>query len=76
MTEFTATHDGWALCHDSINILHIVPLKSGNVLFTGQPFVEQFDAKNDASSRAYELMLSMKFDATVIDEILSQNFPE
>ena len=76
MTDIIATHDGWAICHDSINVLHIVPLKTGNVLMTGQPYFEEFISSNDASARSYELMLSMKFDENEIEEILSINFPE
>lgn len=76
MTEITATHNGWALCHDGINILHIVPLKTGNVLMTGQPYVEQIDDAEDAKTRVRELALSMRFTQEEVDAMIEQNFPD
>ena len=76
MTEFTATHSGWALCHDNINVLHIVPLKTGNVLMTGQPYLEQFDDAEDAKTLVRELALSMRFTQEEIDMLIEQNFPD
>lgn len=73
MTEINATHDGWAICHDGINVIHVVPLQGGNKLATGQPYVEQFDDADDTMNRIREIGLGMRMTDEDIDAIIYQN---
>lgn len=74
MTEITATQNGWVLCHDSINILHIVSIKEGNKLATGQPYVEQFEEEVSAIERVRELAISMRFTEEEVESLIRENF--
>lgn len=74
MTEINVTHDGWAICHNAVNILHIIPFKNGNVLMTGQPHVEKFDQRDKAELRFRELALSMNYTQERIDEYINLYF--
>ena len=74
MTEINATHDGWAVCHDGINVIHVVTLNAGNKLATGQPYVEQFDDADETMHRIREIARGMRMTDEDIDAIISQNF--
>ena len=49
------TKETWVLCHNGINVFHIVNLQVGNKLETGQEFVEQFDIKEGLEARVNTL---------------------
>lgn len=74
MTEFTATHDGWALCHDNQSVLHVVPVRTGNKLYTGQPIVEEFFSADIAHKRIVEIARSIGVGEDDLSEIININF--
>ncbi len=45
----------WAIAHNSDSAFHPTKLEVGQVLSTGQPFVEQFDTEKDMVERLIEL---------------------
>jgi hypothetical protein len=49
------TQTTWVLCHDSVEVFHIIKLEAGNKLDTGQPYLEQFDTEDQLEQRIIEL---------------------
>lgn len=74
MTEITATHDGWVLCHDNQSVLHVVPVRTGNKLYAGQPIVEEFLLPDAARDRVARLVAAFGFDEETAHGIINANF--
>jgi hypothetical protein len=51
----------WVLCHNGADIIHLVYLKIGGNLSSGQPNMELFDTKEQAIARAKELNPSFEY---------------
>ena len=45
----------WVLCHNGSDVCHVVHLKIGGNLSTGQPNLEKFDTKEELVARVKEL---------------------
>jgi hypothetical protein len=41
----------WVLCHNSVDVFHIVHLQVGNSVQTGQPNLEQFETEAELEQR-------------------------
>jgi len=51
----------WVLCHNGVDIIHLVHLKIGGNLSSGQPIMELFDTKEQAIGRAKEINPSFEY---------------
>jgi hypothetical protein len=43
------------LCHNNIDIFHLVELKPNAKLLSGQPHIEEFEIKKEAENRIKEI---------------------
>ena len=55
MENITTTIDKYIVCHNGNDIIHLVNLKEGNKLVTGQKFIEEFSTLEDAKKRINEI---------------------
>ena len=51
----------WVICHNEVDVFHIVKLEVGSKLETGQPFVEQFDTEQELETRINTLTNNPKW---------------
>lgn len=45
----------WVVCHNGSDVCHVVHLRIGSSLSTGQPNLEKFDTEEEAIERAKQI---------------------
>ena len=58
MDNITTIIEKYIVCHNGKDIIHLVHLKKGNKLVTGQEFIEEFLTLEDAKTRINEIAQS------------------
>lgn len=51
----------WVVCHNGVDIFHVVNVKIGGNLSSGQPIMETFDTEKQAVSRVTEMKPDFKY---------------
>lgn len=51
----------WVVCHNGSDIFHIVNIKIGGNLSSGQPIMELFDTEEQAVGRVKEMKPDFKY---------------
>ena len=51
----------WVVCHNGLDIFHIVHIKIGGILFSGQPIMELFDTEEQAVVKVKEIKPDFKY---------------
>jgi hypothetical protein len=54
-TIVNSQNECWALCHNNIDIFHVVQVFVGNTLETEQPYLEKFSTEEETKNRILEI---------------------
>lgn len=55
MENITTNIDKYIVCHNGNDVIHLVLLKKGNKLVTGQEFIEEFSTIDEAKNRINDI---------------------